>query len=69
MKSTIAISKFRRVHVQPCKTGGLVLEVAHGALGHYQSIETMVLDAMQAGALIFAIEQALEARAIAEAME
>lgn len=61
MKSTIAISKFRRLRVQPCKTGGLVFEIAHGAAGGYQSIETITMDESQAGALIFAIEAALEA--------
>lgn len=66
MKSTIAISKFRRLRVQPCKTGGIVFEVAHGQAGGYQSIETMVLDANMAGALIFAIEQAMAEQESAE---
>lgn len=63
MKSTIAISKFRRIHVQPCKTGGITLEVCHGAAGGYQSIETMVLDADQVGAFLWAVEAAADASA------
>lgn len=63
MKSTIALTPSKRIIVQPCKTGGIVLEVVHGASGGPKTTEAFHIDAGQAGCLLFGIEQAMAAQA------
>lgn len=59
MKTTIKLTTARKLTVQPCIPGGVTVELCHGE--GYTSTETLHLSADQCGALIFGIEQALEA--------
>lgn len=61
MKSTICLTPSKRLTVQPCKLGGITLEVVQGLSGGAKSIEAFHIEPGQAGALLFAIEQAMEA--------
>jgi hypothetical protein len=62
MKSTIKLTPSKAVCVQPCKQGGVVLEITNkNALHVLATITTIHLTQDQCGALLFAIEQAAEA--------
>lgn len=67
MKSTIKLTTSKRLTVQPCKTGGIVIELDNPHALHALAMHTTVKLTMdQAGALMFAIEQAAEAAGIAD---
>lgn len=67
MKSTIKLTPSKAVCVQPCKQGGVVLEITNrNALHVLATITTLHLMPDQCGALLFAIEQAAEAAGIAQ---
>lgn len=59
MKTTIAITKEKRLHVYPNKVGGITLETG-------RDNEPLFLTLDQAGALIFGLEQAAEALEISQ---
>lgn len=59
MKTTIAITKEKRLHVYPNKVGGITLET-----GIHKEPVFLTLD--QAGALIFGLEQAADAIEISQ---
>ena len=59
MKTTIAITKEKRLHVYPNKVGGITLETG-------LDNEPLFLTLDQAGALIFGLEQAAEAIEISQ---
>lgn len=60
MKTTIKITNAKRLIVEPCKkTGGVILETVQGL--NFTSAEPWHLTPDQCGALIFGLEQALEA--------
>lgn len=62
MKSTIKLTPSKAVCVQPCKQGGVVLEITNKNTLHVlATITTIHLTQDQCGALLFAIEQAAEA--------
>lgn len=66
MKSTIALTPSKRLVIQPCKTGGIVLETVHGLAGQAKTIEAWHIEPGQVGALLWAIEQeASQAEAVA----
>jgi hypothetical protein len=66
MKTTIKLTTTRAMSVHPCKnTGGVVLEITDRA-GGAASTEAMHLTADQVGALLYGIETAAEAAAIAQ---
>ena len=58
MKSTIALTPSKRLVIQPCKTGGIVLETVHGLAGQAKTIEEFHISEPQIGALLWAIEAA-----------
>lgn len=67
MKTTIKLTTTKRLTVQPCKTGGVIVELDNpNALHVLASHITLQLTMDQAGALIFALEQAAEAAQIAQ---
>lgn len=59
MKSTIKITTTRAIVIQPCKTGGILLTL-EDRNGQVRSAEAINLTPDQAGALVFALEAALE---------
>lgn len=67
MKSTIKLTPSKAVCVQPCKQGGVVLEITNKAALHVLATTTTLhLTPDQVGALLFALEQAAEASGIAQ---
>jgi hypothetical protein len=67
MKSTIKLTTSKSLTVQPCKTGGILIELDNpNALHALAAHTTLQLTMDQAGALLFAIEQAAEAASIAD---
>jgi hypothetical protein len=64
MKSTIKLNPSTRLTVQPCKTGGIILEISPAPTK--TDAVTFHLTPDQAGALIFGLEQAAEADSIAQ---
>lgn len=62
MKTTIKLTTTKTLTVQPCKTGGVIVEINNPhALHVLASHVTLQLTPDQAGALIFALEQVCEA--------
>ena len=67
MKSTIKLTPSKAVCVQPCKQGGVVLEITNKAALHVLATQTTLhLTPDQCGALLFAIEQAAEAAEVVQ---
>lgn len=64
MKTTVKLTPAIRATVSPVKTGGVLLEIAHAPENPIISFH-LTLD--QCGALMFGIEQAIEAAEIASA--
>jgi hypothetical protein len=61
MKTTIKLTTSKAMTVQPCKTGGVILEVNNPhALHVLASNITIQLTPDQVGALIFALEMCIE---------
>jgi ubiquinone biosynthesis protein Coq4 len=70
MKTTIKLTNTKRMTVQPCKTGGVIVEYTNpNALFVQAAFFTLQLTPDQAGALIFALEQACEANETANQRE
>lgn len=66
MKSTIKLTTSKSITVQPCKTGGVIVELNNPHSLHVLAERmTMQLTPDQCGALLFAIEQAAEAAEVA----
>lgn len=60
MKTTVKVTAAQSIVVEPCKVGGVFLNVNSGG-----EVFPLLLTQDQCGALLFAIEQAAEAARIA----
>lgn len=58
MKTTIKLTPYKRITVEPNKAGQINLEVICGLVGHVTTSELHVLTQDQAGVICFALEQA-----------
>jgi hypothetical protein len=58
MKTTIKITPYKRITVEPNRVGHINLEIIHGLFGGVTTTELHVLTPDQAGVLMFAIERA-----------
>ena len=67
MKTTIKMTTNKSITVQPCKTGGVVMEIINQGALHVLAVQTTLqLTPDQIGALIFGLEAAEEAAQIAQ---
>lgn len=58
MKTTIKLTPYKRILIEPNKIGGINLEIVCGQVGHITTTELHQLTPDQAGVLSFALEEA-----------
>lgn len=60
MKTTVKITPFKRIVIEPNKIGGINLEILCGQIGRTTTSELHQLTPDQAGVLSYALETAFE---------